>query len=182
MVDQWGNACSFILSVAGTWGSMEVVDGTGILLNNRAGVGLNTTLGHPNCIKTRKKAVHTLNTWMIFDGDELKYVGNTPGGDYQVMWNMQMVTNLIDEKKNVFETVDSIKWRANYKDGKHQIEIEENISKEIIDELRKMGHDIVLIPPYSASGANEIIEVFDDHLEGGCDPRCDGKVILVYKF
>lgn len=182
VVDQWGNACSFILSIAGTWGSMEVVDGTGILLNNRAGVGLNTRLGHPNCIETRKKAVHTLNTWMIFDQGKLKYVGNTPGGDYQVMWNMQMVSNLIDEKKNAFETVDSIKWRANYKNGKHQIEIEENISEEIVEGLKKMGHDIVLIPKYSASGASEIIQIFSDHLEGGCDPRCDGQAIPVYKF
>lgn len=182
VVDQWGNACSFILSIAGTWGSMEVVDGTGILLNNRAGVGLNTRLGHPNCIETRKKAVHTLNTWMIFDKGHLKYVGNTPGGDYQVMWNMQMISHLIDERKNAFETVDSIKWRANFRNGKHQIEIEENISEEIIKELKEMGHDIILIPQYGASGASEIIEVFPDHLEGGCDPRCDGKAIPVYKF
>lgn len=179
VVDQWGNACSFILSVAGTWGSMEMVDGTGILLNNRAGVGLNTIKGHPNNIENRKKAVHTLNTWLVFENNRLKYVGNTPGGDYQVMWNMQMISHLLDDKMNVFETVNSIKWRANYHDGHHQIELEENISEEIIEKLRSLGHDIKLIPPYSASGASEIIQIFDDHLEGGCDPRCDGCALAV---
>lgn len=182
VVDKWGNACSFILSIAGVFGSMEMVEDTGIILNNRAGVGLNTLENHPNNILNRKKAIHTLNTWMICQDGKLKFVGNTPGGDYQVMWNMQMISQLIDNNKNVFEAVDAVKWRGNYKDGFHQIEIEENIGEEVINELRTKGHDIKVISPYSASGASEIIELFDDHLEGGCDPRCDGKAIPVFKF
>lgn len=177
VVDKFGNACSFILSIAGVWGSMEMVEGTGILLNNRAGVGLTAQKDHPNNIQKRRKAIHTLNTWMIFKDKKLHYVGNTPGGDYQVMWNMQLVSHLIDEKMNAFDAVDTIKWRGNYQNGHHFIELEKNIEDSIIQELERLGQDIHLIEPYSASGASEIIQVFEDHLEGGCDPRSDGRAL-----
>lgn len=177
VVDQFNNACSFILSIAGTWGSGEIVEGTGILLNNRAGVGLNTILEHPLCILHKQKAVHTLNTWMIFKDHQLKYVGNTPGGDYQVMWNMQLVSHLIDDHMTPKQAVSVPKWRANYDGANHVIEMEEDFGKEIIEALEKLGHSIKVIPKLRASGASQIIEISDDRLEGGSDPRADGTVL-----
>lgn len=177
VVDQFNNACSFILSIAGTWGSGEIVEGTGILLNNRAGVGLNTRLEHPLCILHKQKAVHTLNTWMIFKDHQLKYVGNTPGGDYQVMWNMQLVSHLIDDHMTPKQAVSVPKWRADYDGINHVIEMEEDFGKEIIEALEKLGHSIKVIPKLRASGASQIIEISDDRLEGGSDPRADGTVL-----
>lgn len=178
VVDDYGNAVSFILSVAGVWGSLEVVEGTGILLNNRAGVGLNSNPESPNYIGKRKQSVHTLNTWMIFENDQLKYVGNTPGGDYQIMWNMQTVSRLLDEKMNAFDAVSATKWRADY-NGTHHLELEENTPEDVIENLKSRGHDIKIIPKYGASGASEIIEIKDGYLEGGNDPRSDGNCLAV---
>ncbi|MBS5114373.1 MAG: gamma-glutamyltransferase family protein [Erysipelotrichaceae bacterium] len=178
VVDENGDAVSFILSIAGVWGSLEVVDGTGILLNNRAGVGLNSNPHSPNYIKKRQQSIHTLNTWLVFKQDQLKYVGNTPGGDYQVMWNMQIISRLIDEKMNAYEAVSATKWRSNY-DGVHHLELEENVDQEVVEDLKSRGHDIKIIPKYGASGASEVIEITIDGLEGGNDPRSDGNCLAI---
>lgn len=49
--------------------------------------------------------------------------------------------------------------------------------KRKIEALEKLGHSIKVIPKLSASGASQIIEISDDHLEGGSDPRADGTVL-----
>ena len=177
VTDKEGNGVSFILSIAGTWGSMEVVKDTGILLNNRAGVGLNTIINHPNSIHNRRKAIHTLNTWLIKKDDKLKYLGNTPGGDYQVMWNMQLISNLIDKKKDVWQAVSAPKFRADYQKNQHTVDLEVSFGTDTIDKLKTLGHQVKIIPENSASGASELIEIKEDgSLEGASDPRSMGIV------
>ncbi|TDT46032.1 gamma-glutamyltransferase [Fonticella tunisiensis] len=184
-VDKWGNAVSFIHSISASFGCGEVIEGTGILLNNRAGTGFNLTKGHPNCIAPGKKTMHTLNTWLITKNGKLKWVGNTPGGDNQPQWNMQLIVNLIDFEMNVQEAVEAPKWidvqstnPLDGWDGKTELRIESRISEEVINELKKKGHKVVLLEPYGASGASQVIEVNDDGVMfGGSDPRADGCAI-----
>ena len=141
-------------------------------------MGLNSNPRSPNYIKKRQQSIHTLNTWLVFKQDQLKYVGNTPGGDYQVMWNMQIISRLIDEKMNAYEAVSATKWRSNY-DGVHHLELEENVDQEVVEDLKSRGHDIKIIPKYGASGASEVIEITIDGLEGGNDPRSDGNCLAI---
>lgn len=180
-VDRDGNAVSFIHSISATWGSGEIVDGTGILLNNRAGTGFNLIEGHPNCIAPYKKTMHTLNTYLITDQNgNLKYVGNTPGGDNQPQWNMQVVCNLIDFKLDVQSSVEHGKW-ADYhsisEDGKscHTLKIESQVGQKVLDQLKEMGHELNIIEPFTCSGACQVIEIDENGLRlGGSDPRADG--------
>lgn len=180
-VDKDGNAVSFIHSISATWGSGEIVDGTGILLNNRAGTGFNLTSGHPNVIAPGKKTMHTLNTYMVTDNrGRLCYVGNTPGGDNQPQWNMQTLCNIIDFGLDVQTALEEPKWADNhtiYEDGTvtHQLKIESQVGEEVLNQLKAMGHDLNVIEPYTCSGASQIIEIREDGLRlGGSDPRADG--------
>ncbi len=185
VVDRWGNAVSFIHSISATWGCGEVVDGTGILLNNRAATGFNLIEGCPNCLAPGKKTMHTLNTWMITKDGKLKWVGNTPGGDNQPQCNMQLIVNLIDFDMNVQEAVEAPKWidlqstnPVSDWDGKTQLRIESRVSKEILNELKERGHDVSLLGPYGGSGALQVIEVNENGVMfGGSDPRADGAAI-----
>ena len=53
--------------------------------------------GHPNQVAPRRRPLHTLNAWILTDdAGELRHVGNTPGGDGQVQWNMQVISHLVD--------------------------------------------------------------------------------------
>lgn len=181
VVDKDGNAVSFIHSISATWGSGEVVDETGILLNNRAGTGFNLNSEHPNCIAPNKRTMHTLNTYLITDLDgNLRYVGNTPGGDNQPQWNMQVVCNLLDFKLDVQSSVEHGKWADMHtfdENGKshHVLKIESQVGEEVLNRLREMGHELQVIEPFTCSGACQIIEINEDGLRlGGSDPRADG--------
>lgn len=180
VVDKAGNAVSFIHSVAGTWGSGEIVDGTGILLNNRASQ-FHFNPAHPNALQPKKKTIHTLNTYLITDQEgHLRYVGNTPGGDNQPQWNMQVVCNLLDFGLDVQSAVEHGKWTDMAKindDGSvdHVLKIESQVGQEVLDRLSAMGHTLQVIDPYTCSGASQIIEVRENGLLlGGSDPRADG--------
>ncbi len=181
VVDKEGNAVSFIHSISATWGSGEIVDGTGILLNNRAGTGFNLDEKHPNVIAPHKKTMHTLNTYLITDLEgNLRYVGNTPGGDNQPQWNMQVVCNLLDFGLDVQSAVEHGKW-ADYhtfdENGQphHVLKIESQVGEEVLNKLREMGHELNVIEPFTCSGACQIIEIREDGLRmGGSDPRADG--------
>lgn len=180
VVDSEGNACSFIHSIANTWGSGEEIEGTGILMNNRASQ-FNLHPLHPNCIKPGKKTMHTLNTYMVTDKNgKLKWVGNTPGGDNQPQWNMQVLCNLIDFNMDVQSSLETPKWSdvqstnpkgnlANY------LKIESQIGPETIEKLESMGHTVKVIEPFTCSGASQVIEIRENNvLFGGSDPRADG--------
>lgn len=180
-VDKEGNGVSFIHSISATWGSGEIVDGTGILLNNRAGTGFNLCESHPNVIAPKKKTMHTLNTYMVTDTQgRLCYVGNTPGGDNQPQWNMQNLCQIIDFGLDVQSALEVPKWADNHTihdDGTvtHQLKIESSIGEEVLNQLKIMGHDLLIIEPYTCSGASQIIQIREDGLRlGGSDPRADG--------
>jgi len=179
-IDQEGNAVSFIHSISASWGSGEIVDGTGILLNNRASA-FSLIPNHPNLIAPGKRTMHTLNTYLITDTfDLLRYVGNTPGGDNQPQWNMQVICNLLDFKLDVQSAVEHAKWTDIQTIDEHNIQqhiltIESQAGEEVIRKLRAIGHIVKVIEPFGCSGASQIIEVRPDGLRlGGSDPRADG--------
>ncbi|MBQ6490311.1 MAG: gamma-glutamyltransferase family protein [Solobacterium sp.] len=179
-VDRYGNACSFITSISGVWGSGEMVDGTGMLLNNRA-PGAKLEPGHPNCLRPSGRVMHTLNTWMMRDADgRLCFVGNTPGGDRQPQWNMQTIVNLVDFKLDVQTALEHAKWHdaTDREKGKHVLRIEEQIGAEEIEKLRAMGHETVPMKPFAGSGASQVIQIREDGVRlGGSDPRADGAAL-----
>lgn len=185
VVDKEGNAVSMIHSISATWGSGEVVEGTGILLNNRAATGFNLNPDHPNCLSPKKKCMHTLNTYMICDQEgTLRYVGNTPGGDHQPQWNMQVVCNVLDFHLDVQCAVEGSKWADSQSTNpygaqmENVLKIEKGLPDDVYEELQRLGHTLQIIEPYTCSGASQLIEVRANHvLFGGSDPRADGCAI-----
>ncbi|NKB70460.1 MAG: gamma-glutamyltransferase [Candidatus Latescibacteria bacterium] len=98
VTDGQGNAVSFIISLSSYLGSGLVAQGTGMLLNDRPGreQGFVFDEGHPDRLEGGKRTVHTLNTYMVCKGDEVFFLGNTPGGDMQPQLNTQSIVNAID--------------------------------------------------------------------------------------
>ncbi|KAI7897460.1 gamma-glutamyltranspeptidase [Cokeromyces recurvatus] len=93
VVDEEGNACSFINSLFMHFGSHVAVEDTGIVLHNR---GCNFVLieDHPNCLGPHKRPYHTIIPSMITCGDRLEACFGVMGAFMQPQGQVQVILNL----------------------------------------------------------------------------------------
>ena len=182
VVDRWGNAASFIHSLSSAFGSQVVAGRTGILLNNRAGRGFTLQEGHPNVLAPGKRTMHTLNCWLITEGDRLRWVGGTPGGDQQPQWNLQLIVNLIDFGMDPQTAVEHPRWYSfpgtdpiNLPND-FVLRIEDRYGDAVLAELTRRGHRVQRLGDWGAGGAAQIVAVNPESgvLTGGSDPRAEG--------
>jgi gamma-glutamyltranspeptidase/glutathione hydrolase len=78
VIDQGGMAVSLIESVSAPYGACVVLDGTGILLNNRM-AGFNTDEGSDNCVAPGKRPANTLAPCLVMKDGKLVMSIGTPG-------------------------------------------------------------------------------------------------------
>lgn len=183
VIDEWGNACSFIHSISDVFGSGIMCPQTGIIFNNRQGTNFNLSEGHPNRIQPRKKTMSTLITYMIFnEADKLRFIGNTPGGDNQPQWNTQTIVNLLNYGMRIDEALDQPRWfdaqtsNPQNKFKENILTIESSVGQSVIDQLKCLGHKVDVVT--MCSGASQLIEVDSNgRYQGVSDPRAEGIAI-----
>lgn len=78
VIDQGGMAVSLIESVSAPYGAGVVLDGTGILLNNRM-AGFNTDESSDNCVAPGKRPANTLAPCLVMKDGKLVMSVGTPG-------------------------------------------------------------------------------------------------------
>ncbi|HEY5856914.1 MAG TPA: gamma-glutamyltransferase [Aldersonia sp.] len=187
-VDGDGRAVSFIHSLAYTFGAKFTVPGTGIVLNNRLGRGAYLIPGHPNEVAPRRKPLHTLNAWIVTDDTgALLHVGNTPGGDGQVQWNMQLLSHLLDHGLEPQDAVAAPRFTvfpgsdADVVGRPAELRVEASLPEVTRESLRGRGHRVVVQPVFGAGGSAQIISRDNERgiLSGGADPRQEGVAIGV---
>jgi gamma-glutamyltranspeptidase/glutathione hydrolase len=183
VVDATGRAVSFIQSLALTFGAHVTVPGTGIVLNNRLGRGSYLVDGHPNEVRPRRRPLHTLNAWVVTDEQgRLVHVGNTPGGDGQVQWNMQLLSHLVDHGLDPQESVSAPRFTvvpgsdADTVGAPDELVCESRLGERTLAELGSRGHRIRPVGPWQAGGGALVVSVDHDLgcLAGGVDPRQEG--------
>ncbi|MGH3260635.1 MAG: gamma-glutamyltransferase, partial [Trebonia sp.] len=185
-VDRDGRAVSFIHSLAFTFGARLTIPGTGIVLNNRLGRGAYLVEGHPNAVRPRRRPLHTLNAWLATDeAGRLLHVGNTPGGDGQVQWNMQILSHLADHGLDPQRAVSAPRFTispgsdANMIGAPAELACESRLGAATIASLRTLGHTVRETGPWAAGGSALVISADEARgvLAGGADPRQDGVVL-----
>jgi gamma-glutamyltranspeptidase/glutathione hydrolase len=170
VADGAGNMCSFIQSLYAPFGSYVCVDG--VIFNNRM-TGFSLEPGRPNALAPGKRTMHTLNAYMVFRSGRPYMIGGTPGGDYQVQTNLQVIANVLDFGLDPQAAVDAPRWGHNA--GK--LELDQRISASVADDLRTRGHDVVEMPPGSnARGPAQVIVIDQGSgaLLGGSPTRAEG--------
>lgn len=178
VADRHGNAVSFIQSIFHRFGCGVVANGTGILFNNRM-TGFSLDPVGPNVLSPGKRTAHTLNAYVITNGDQLAWVGGTPGGDVQVQSNLQVIRHLIDFGANPQEAIEVPRWQHSWPPGGPPgglLEIEDRTPPAAVENLLHRGHHVRAIGPWSHGSAYQLIQV--DQKSGayfaGSDPRADG--------
>jgi gamma-glutamyltranspeptidase/glutathione hydrolase len=187
-VDGEGRAVSAISSLAFTFGARIAIPGTALALNNRLARGAYLKPGHPNALAPRRKPLHTLNAWFATDAaGRLLHLGNTPGGDGQVQWNMQLVSHLVDGGLDPQQAVSAPRTTlhpgsdADALGTPETLQCESRLGADVLAALVERGHDVRDMGEWGAGGSAQIVSVDHDRgvLAGAADPRQDGVALGV---
>jgi len=174
--DRDGNAISFIQSIFAPFGSRLIAGDTGVIMNNRlCSFGLDSR--RANSLKPGKRPAHTLNTYMLFRGDEVFAVGGSPGADEQPQTNFQIIHDLVDLQMDPQSAVEAPRW--SHQPGTpprdqlpEALRMEEGFDGSTLDGLRQRGHTVSVVDRWSFGSAKIIVR---DHENGcwlgGADPR-----------
>jgi gamma-glutamyltranspeptidase/glutathione hydrolase len=182
IADHEGNAISFIQSVYHPFGCGVVVEGTGILLNNRMR-GFSLDPKSPNFLQSGKRPIHTLNAYVITRRGALAFVGGTPGGDIQVQTNLQVISQLIDFERDPQSAIEQPRWAwqpvrsTDPSPGTLSIEVlteERESSTALLEELRKRGHQVQANTYGTHPSAVQLIQRVRETWYAGSDPRTEG--------
>ena len=174
--DRDGNAVSFIQSIFAPFGSRIIAGDTGVIMNNRlCSFGLDPE--RANSLRPGKRPAHTLNTYMIFRGDELFAVGGSPGADDQPQTNFQVIHHLVDLAMDPQSAVEAPRW--SHQPGTpprdqlpEALRMEEGFDEATLDSLRRRGHNVSVVDRWSFGSAKVIVRDREtDCWLAGADPR-----------
>ncbi|KAK9461908.1 nucleophile aminohydrolase [Lipomyces oligophaga] len=184
VTDSEGNACSFINSVAGMFGTGIIPPDSGFPLLNR---GVNFVLDPTalNALEGGKRPYHTIIPAMLTKNGEIYAAYGVMGGFMQPQGHLQVLINHsvfnLDEQKSLDvpricitpgKVVDGVTLT--------NVNVEAEISDEVVEELKAMGHEITRQKRYDPLfGRGQFIKL--TKLENGItvhsagsDPRGDG--------
>lgn len=97
VVDQWGNAVAYTLTIEQTGGSGMTVPGRGFLLNNElTDFNFVPNPADPNTVEPGKRPRSSMSPTIVLDGGDVRYVVGSPGGSTIITTVAQVLVNRID--------------------------------------------------------------------------------------
>ena len=174
--DRDGNAISLIQSVFAPFGSRFIAGETGVILNNRlCSFGLDPSKA--NALRPGKRPAHTLNSYMVLEGEEFFAAGGSPGADDQPQTNLQVLHNILDLGMDPQSAVEAPRW--SHQPGTpprdkmpEELRMEKGFGSQEIVDLQRRGHKVSIVDRWSFGSAKVILR---DRETGtwmaGADPR-----------
>jgi gamma-glutamyltranspeptidase / glutathione hydrolase len=175
VADRFGNWASFIQSVHMSFGCGVVVDGTGIVLNNRT-PGFNLVPGHANELAPGKLPAHTLTPALVLkDRNPVLAIG-TPGGLGQTQFLAQTLAHIFDSGVNLQQAIEAPRWQSEAAGG---VELESRFSDAVRAQLSAAGYEVKIRGPweFAFGGVEAIARNETGVFMGAADPRRDGYAI-----
>ena len=142
--DNQGNWASLIQSVHQSFGCGVVVDGTGIVLNNRVS-GFNLIPNHPNELAPGKLPAHTLSPALVLQDNVPVLAIGTPGGAGQTQFLVQSLCNLVHFKMNLQEALEAPRWLS---EDRGRVQLESRLAEDVARFLRREGHEVEVCGPW----------------------------------
>ncbi|HEY2230024.1 MAG TPA: gamma-glutamyltransferase family protein [Xanthobacteraceae bacterium] len=168
LADREGNAISLVQSVFNVFGSMVLDPATGILFNNRM-QGFTHKPGRPNSVGPGRRPAHTLCPVLVRRGGRLRFALASPGGLSQTLTNIQVLSYLVDEGRDVAAAVEAPRW-CNTRSG--DVLLDGEFAPSIAADLARMGHKAERAEDAYFYGSAKAIELLaTGTLAGGADYR-----------
>jgi gamma-glutamyltranspeptidase/glutathione hydrolase len=176
-IDAEGRAVSCIQSIYHEFGSGVVLPRTGLCWQNR-GASFSLQAGHPLELMPRTLPFHTLCPSLALFDDGRRMVFGTMGGDGQPQTQAILFTRYADYGQPLSQAVSAPRWLLGRTWGDHSdnLKLESRFDPAMIAELRRRGHDLVVLGDYEETmgHAGAIVRHPDGRVEGAADPRSDG--------
>lgn len=180
VVDESGNAVSFIQSLYFEFGSGIVAGDTGIIMQNR-GSFFSLDPDHINTLEPNKRTFHTLMPAMAFKEDKPYVLYGTQGGEGQPQTQTVMITRMLDYGMDPQEAISGPRfvWGRTWGETTQELKIEGRVSNDVLEKLQKLGHTVNRVESYAGimGHANAILIDGQGFLYGGVDPRSDGAAV-----
>ncbi len=126
-IDRDGMAVSLIESVSAPYGAGVVLEGTGILLNNRM-AGFNTDPESPNCVAPAKRPANTLAPCLVMKDGALVISLGTPGTVGQTCTLAQFLARVLACGEDAALAASAPRWSVDFQ-GK--LVVEETMAAEL---------------------------------------------------
>jgi gamma-glutamyltranspeptidase / glutathione hydrolase len=183
IVDNFGNAVACTPTLGGLFGNNVVVGSTGLLLNN--GIRLGSTSPYPtdlNYVGAGKTPILNNSPIIVLKDGKLSFVFGSPGGETIGQTEFQMLVNLIDFAMPVQQAIEAPRFSLDadpnfYKPGSAlQVQVEGRVPPATIEALKKMGHNVRVLPGWGSIGHMQTIAVDPKTgaMTGGGDARRTG--------
>lgn len=177
--DADGLTVSFIQSVFWEFGSGLTCPETGVCFQNR-GAGFSLSPG-PNQLAPGKRPFHTLNPALALlpDGRTMSY--GTMGGEGQPQTQAAVFTRYANFGMGLQEAITAPRWLLGktWGAGTTSLKLEDRFDPALVGALKKAGHEIDMIPPFSdlAGHAGAVVRHSSGLIEAASDPRADGAAL-----
>ncbi len=178
VVDSAGNM--FSATPSGAWYPAVIAGDTGIPLSQRA-QSFVLTPDHPNQLAPHKRPRITLTPTLALTGQKPWLAFSTPCGDDQDQTLLQVFLNVAEFGMNPQEAVEAPRFSSQamfssfgeHGDQPLRLRVENRVRDEVIQQLRKRGHKVVLQDDWGNPCAPTIIEYDASHgvIKGGADVR-----------
>lgn len=175
IADKEGNMVAITKTVNGLFGNSVVVDGYGFVMNNEMDDFV-TGEGHPNSVAPGKTPLSSMSpTIVLKDGKPFMVLGS-PGATKIITTVSQVISRIIDHNMGMQEAIDVPRLWDN---TNNVINAESRIPEATLKQLEAMGHKTNKLTDWDrATGSVQgVLYKADGTLEGGADPRRDGKAV-----
>lgn len=170
--DKYGNMVSMIQSNYAGFGSGVVVPNTGIALNNRV-CNFYFKNGLANSLCGGKLPYHTIIPGFLTKEDKALGAFGIMGAFMQPQAHVQVLMNMIDFNLNPQAALDAP--RVMWTEG-NKIDVECDFSKEFIEGLKSLGHDVNVVKDFKNMGRGQIILRDGDVYMGATEKRTDSNI------
>jgi gamma-glutamyltranspeptidase/glutathione hydrolase len=176
VADRWGNVVT--ATPSGGWlQSSPVIPSLGFCLGTRAQM-FTLTPGLPATIAPGKRPRTTLSPSLALrDGDPYLAFG-TPGGDQQDQWSLGFFLNHVHHGMNLQQAIDFPAFHSAHAPSSFypreafpgRLDIESRTPAEVIEELRRRGHEVNVQGPWSL-GRISAVSRHGGMLHAAANPR-----------
>ncbi|MEK3917541.1 gamma-glutamyltransferase [Paenibacillus sp. FSL H7-0331] len=180
VIDEEGNAVSFIQSLYFDFGSAYVAGDTGVIMQNR-GSFFSLNPSEVNVLAPDKRTFHTLMPGMVLREGKPYLLLGTQGGEGQPQTTISLLTGVLDYGCTIQEAINLPRWvyGRTWGENSDTFKIENRGLEMTLRELEHRGHSVETLLPWDPIvGQSQGIMIHKDgSYSGAADPRGDGLAI-----